>query len=294
MPSSTNDPVELVDDARKQGSEPVGSSSIDSHCSKKPRTGTALQQKPVVTSSKPSQNRLYTYSGGEATKFPKGVVNVFPDNINQSRCCCPTQPQRTTLASCDVAQIFVSQYGADNLAYLQETERQEYPAKTRTSDRASKTSAAQTMLLSFAQTSNEDGIASELAGYVSPSSGGVSDANFLPPSAVVANAMFLENPSDYLPRQPWVTTRMRAVIVSWLVEVTVDLNISDEAFHVAVSILDRVFRSGAAAEQYQANPDYDWDADYFCVRISELQALGWYVFAFEGQGVSSCQVWVFC
>ena len=279
MPSPTNDPVELVDLARKRGSERVPSSHSDLRCPKKPHTSTALQEWPVVTPSGSSSHELNMRTDEEAIGLPAGVVNVFPANNDQSRCCCPTQPQRTTLASCDVAQIFVSQYGADNLAYLQERERREFPSESPTSHRDSNKSSA---------TSKADENASKLAGYLSPPPGGGSEAKLLPPKA-----KFLENWADRLPEQPWVTTRMRAIVVSWLVEVTVDLNISDEAFHVAISILDKVFRSGATTEQYQTNPGYDWDADFFCVRICDLQALGWYVFAFEGQGVSFWQGWIF-
>jgi hypothetical protein len=288
MPSTTNDQVELVNNARKGGSEPVQSSTSGSHCSKKSRTSTALQERPVVASSRTPSHKLDKHSHEEPIKLPTGVINVFPTNNDQSRCCCPTQPQRTTLTSCDIAQVFLSQYGGENLIYLQEKERREYPSKSLTSQQTFKTPSAPLMLLLSAQTSQEDEIAIKLAGYLSPPSGGVSEAKFLPPSGVVAKAEFLENSSNYLPKQPWVTTRMRAKTVSWLVEVTVDLNISEKAFHVAISILDRVFRSGAAAEQYRANPEYDWDADFFCIRICELQALGWYVFA-----CPSCQDCIF-
>jgi hypothetical protein len=277
MPSSTNDRVELVNIARKRGPEPVLSSPNDSHGCKKPHTGTAFQPGPVVTSSGSSSHKLNMHSDEESGKLPTGVVNIFPTHNDQSRCCCPMQPQRTTLASCDVAQVFLSQYGAENLAYLQERERREFLSESPTTNRASKTPSAQSMLSSFARTSREDEIASKLAGRVSPPPGGVSNAKFLPPSGRATKAF--ENLSDYLPKQPWVTARMRATVVSWLVEVTIDLSIGDEAFHVAISILDRVLRSGVTAQQYQANPDCDWDADFFCVRIRELQALGWYVIA---------------
>ena len=288
MSSSTNDRVGLVDNARKRGSETVQFMPSDSHCPKKPHTSTVLQEGPVVTLSGSSSHKLYIHSNEEAIEFPPGVVNVFPPSNDQSRCCCPTQPQRATLASCDVAQVFLSQYGADNLAYLQEKERREFPSKSPTSNRASETSSAPSMLSSAPQTSKENEITNKLAGYLSPQPGELSDAKFLPQTETVASAKFLEKIKDHLPKQPWVTARMRATVVCWLVEVTVVLNISDEAFHVAISILDSVFRSGATTEQYQANPDFNWDADFFCVKICDIQALGWYVFAFEEQGFSPC------
>jgi hypothetical protein len=280
--------------ANIRGPEHVPSSHGDSHGSKKPQTGTAFQQWPVVTSAPSSLHKLNMHSDEESDKLPTGVVNIFPITHNEeTRCCCPTQPQRITLASCDVAQVFVSQYGADNLAYLQEREQREFPSGSHTTNLASNTSSAQPMSPLFAQTSEEDGIAGKPAGYASPPPGGFSKAKFSPPSGGVTNARFLERLGDHLPRQPWVTTHMRATVVSWLVEVTIDLSISDEAFHVAISILDRVLRSGVTAEQYRAYPWRNWDADFFCVRIRELQALGWYVFASEGNGVSSCKEWIF-
>jgi hypothetical protein len=289
MPSSTSAPAELVDLARtKRGVEPARTSPSESHGSKKRHTGTTFQQGKVATSSGSSSCQHNMHSNEEPGKLPTGVVAIFPAYNDQSRCCCPTaQPQGITLASCDAAQVFLSQYGADNLAYLQERERREFPSEPHTTTRASKTSSAQSMLSPLARTSDEDGIASDLAGYVSPPPGGVSNAKFFPQSGGVTGDNFLEKLGDFLPKQPWVTTHMRATVVSWLVEVTIDLGISDEAFHVAVSILDRVFRSGVTAEQYRENPDCVWDAGFFCVTTRELQALGWYVIACDGPGVSS-------
>ena len=291
MPPSPNDRVGIVDNARKRGTETVQSSSSNSHCSKKHQSSTTLGEGPALVSPRSSSPKpsgssscpLHMHSNEGAINLPTGVDNVFPANNDQSRCCCPTQPRRATLASCDVAQVFVSQYGADNLAYLQDRERQEFPSKFPTSNRASDTSS---------QTSKEDEITGMPDGYISPPPGGSSDAKFWSPSGRGATAKFLEQLAENLPNQPWVTASMRATVVCWLVEVTVALDISEEAFHVAISILDKVFRSGATTEQYRANPDYDWDADFFCVRISEIQALGWYVFAFEAQAVSPCKDWI--
>jgi hypothetical protein len=317
MPSSTSDRVELADNApvlhchlgsflrvarfgrsfqsdRQPGSgPPVQSAPSGSHGSKKPRTGSGMQEGPVVASSGESSCKLNTPGDGAATELPTGVINIFPSKNDKSRCCCPTQPQRAALAPSDLAQIFVSQYGAENLAYLQDKEGREYPSKSPTTNRVPNISSAPSMLASPAHSPKEDVIDSKLAGYGTPLFVGVTNAKFLPPFGGEENAEFLEKMLDYLPKQPWVTARMRAILVSWLVEVTADLDISEEAFHVAISILDKVLRSGATKELYRANPGYDWDANFFCVRVSELQALGWYVLALKRQRVSSCQEWIF-
>jgi hypothetical protein len=288
MALSTNDGVELFDNARKRTSEPLQSSVHDWHCSKNAFITSALQAGPVLKSFEASSHELNKHSNKKTIELATGLVNVFPTNNDQSTCCCPMQPQRTTLASRDVAQIFVSQYGADNLAYLQERERREYCSQSPTTDQPSTTLSASSMLSSSAQFSKKDEIANNLANYLTPPSGGLSEVKFLVPFEGIANTKLLESSSDHLPKQPWVTSRMRATTVCWLIEVAMEFNISDEAFHVAISILDRVFRSGVTSEQYQANPDYDWDADFFCVKICELQALGWYASSFEGQGNFSC------
>ena len=279
MPSSTNDRVELVDIAHKRGPEPLPSSPSDSHGCKRPHTDSApVQQGPLVTSSGSSSHKLNMLSDEESGELPAGVVNIFPTHNDQSRCCCPTQPQRTTLASCDVAQVFVSQYIAENLAYLQEREQREFLSESPTPNRASKTSSAQSTLSSFTPTSREDEIASKLVDCVSPPPGEVSEAQYFPINTGATKAAFLEKCAKSLPKQPWVTAQMRTKLVCWLFEVTMDYSISDEAFHLAISILDRVLRSGVTAAQYQAKPDCNWEADFFCVRTRELQALGWYVF----------------
>jgi hypothetical protein len=245
----------------------------DLHCSKKARATLPSQQPSRVTLPGASSEKDNKCSNQESLDLPVGVVNVFPANNDQSTCYCATQPQRTTRASCDVAQIFFSQYGADNLAYLQEREKREYPFKAST--------YRTDTCLPTPSTTNER-ITDSVTAYWAPRHYGT------------AEGKFLENWCDHLPKQPWVTTRMRAILVSWLVEVTVQLETSDQAFHVAITILDRVLSSGVTKEQYKVDPQHDQDANFFCLKINELQALGWYVLCFGGLSLCSCHHCILC
>ena len=200
--------------------------------------------------------------------LPSGVIDIFPSKRVNARCICPSQPHRQTTASCCAAKQFVAEYGKENLDYLQEWEEREFPLPPKEDDSSSVTSSVSI---------DVDDILENIVRYSSASSGGVADAKFL------------ESGSSYLEKQPLVTPRMRAVLVSWLVEVCVEFSISDSAFHVAISILDALFRKGPTKEQYSEmvmnevddsdSEDEDDEAiqakEFFCVKKNELQALGW-------------------
>jgi Cyclin, N-terminal domain len=115
--------------------------------------------------------------------------------------------------------------------------------------------------------------------------------------------------SNTLPRQPYITAQMRAILVSWLVEVGVEYDISDQAFHLAITLLDVMLAKGPAdlhAHEEQcrrrrrrlrpAVAHYEDDEDdnssangsdnsstepeCFVVQRSAFQAFGWYVMLF--------------
>lgn len=104
---------------------------------------------------------------------------------------------------------------------------------------------------------------------------------------------FLERPRDKLLTQPYVTERMRAVLISWLVEVSTEYNCSTAAYHLAISLLDQVLACGPTRNQLlnwlewsdeiagdDEDCDYeepDWKPEWFVVLRKHFQALGWYV-----------------
>ena len=102
---------------------------------------------------------------------------------------------------------------------------------------------------------------------------------------------FLEEPSELLERQPFVTQRMRSVLVSWLVEVAIEYNVSTAAYHLAISILDHVLDLGPTEAELNAWPPWlnldgsatfesddeeeEWPYGWFVIQRCEFQALGW-------------------
>ena len=60
-----------------------------------------------------------------------------------------------------------------------------------------------------------------------------------------------------LPRQPFITNKMRAVLVNWMVELGLEYSVSSQAYHLAVSLLDGILARGpttqAEFEQYNGS-----------------------------------------
>lgn len=96
----------------------------------------------------------------------------------------------------------------------------------------------------------------------------------------------LEEPSDKLERQPYVTQRMRTVLVSWLVEVAIEYNCSTAAYHLAITLLDQILDCGPTLQEreswsgwndleYDSDDEPDWPKHWFVVTRNEFQGLGW-------------------
>ena len=216
---------------------------------------------------------------------PAGVVNIYPGPEDESKCLCPTQPQRTTLGSCSLGNLFLVQYGPEQLEAIREKENREFPWNDR--GQRSKLSPSQnspaSSLTSAAQTDQEQ-----------DDEDGDLITSLLTHTTDHAGALFLESNEDTFDSQPLLTPRMRAVLVSWLLEVGMEFNISDTAFHLAVSILDALLRAkkrgdwqdirfwvaqGGAKDnesddispwERRRNRDKKW-----IIKKEDLQAIGW-------------------
>jgi hypothetical protein len=101
------------------------------------------------------------------------------------------------------------------------------------------------------------------------------------------------NDTSPLHRQPFITFKMRNILVNWLSEVALEYKVSDEALHLSITILDAVLSKGPSPKdnirhnnRYDDSDD-DNDSDYddsdkenkepkdFIVYRSDFQALGW-------------------
>ncbi|KAL7575029.1 hypothetical protein ACA910_010840 [Epithemia clementina (nom. ined.)] len=221
-------------------------------------------------------------SGAESPDVSvNGIVCIFPTN-DKARCHCPIEPQRSNLGSRNAWRVFEAQYGQEQLTALREKEDREFSFRGNSNSVSQKLLALKespdTSLASSPQTtSGEDGeIVTSLL------------------TKIQGAAVFLESNEISFEAQPFLTHRMRAVLVSWLVEVGVEFNISDAAFHLSVSILDEILRIKPTHHQSlafilnQQDMKNDDESDcssvcqelaattnnYFRIRKEDLQAVG--------------------
>lgn len=82
--------------------------------------------------------------------------------------------------------------------------------------------------------------------------------------------------TETLPNQPYLTEKMRAILMDWLVELSEEYKFKPETLQLAVALVDACLACGPPAgsemsiEQAEAN-------GYFVVRREMLQCVGWYV-----------------
>lgn len=87
--------------------------------------------------------------------------------------------------------------------------------------------------------------------------------------------------TDPFPCQPLLTGRMRGTLVNWMVEVCQEYELSEDAYHLAVSLVDQVLKVGPTEDEM------DRDEPYLLVKRQEFQTLGWYV-AFVAENPGDC------
>jgi len=89
-----------------------------------------------------------------------------------------------------------------------------------------------------------------------------------------------------LPRQPYLNFRMRTILVNWLTEVCGEYDVSDFAFHLAISIMDRALLKGPKTSEWdrqkakaakRAKFGLTDESNGFLIERTDFQAFGWYV-----------------
>jgi len=85
--------------------------------------------------------------------------------------------------------------------------------------------------------------------------------------------------SEAMIRQPYLSPKMRSILIHWLVEVGQEYKVSDAAFHLSVSLLDHLLLKGPTKEELDERDENDdaRDIPWFLVNRSDFQAVGWYV-----------------
>jgi hypothetical protein len=109
----------------------------------------------------------------------------------------------------------------------------------------------------------------------------------------------LDSEHALLPRQPHVTSKMRAILVNWMVELGTEYAVSSQAFHLSVTLLDTMLALGPTNAEFYKSQMSNRHEEYYAeeqennrtwgiseqednqawgiVKREELQALGWYV-----------------
>ena len=78
---------------------------------------------------------------------------------------------------------------------------------------------------------------------------------------------------DYMDRQPDLNSKMRNILVDWIVELAEEYKLSESTFHLALTLVDKSLACTPSDEHGDAD-----GSTGFIVARDMLQCLGWYVF----------------
>jgi len=228
--------------------------------------------------------------------FPAGVVNIFASCTSRTApapaattrsCACLADVIRAQDTSLAVQHI--SHYGAEYAEILRAKEDAQM-------------AALQALLPTESaneQNQAEEAMDDEASSPGTPCPGTV--LQYRPSAVTAAKRDSKAGPSEKtqkLPQQPYLSPKMRTILINWLVEVSQEYKLSEDAYHLAVTLLDWILTRGPTASQLldldvesddeAHDDDYDIDASAvmrahkpdrkpFVVLRNEFQALGWYV-----------------
>lgn len=257
--------------------------------------------------------------------LPDGVVDIYPSpralsSSSEKTCHCVAEISLEQRAGF----LHTAHYGAEWQAYLFDKENREYPKIVTSSSSSCAASPFGTThtqgscnsndesLSSVQQDDSPDSTASKSSSSLASSLSSSSSSTASSPSTTTPTPgsllrfdvraskdtpRFLEEAAGNLKRQPYINARMRAVLVSWLVEVGTEYDISDQAFHLAITLLDLMLAKGPTdvkaweetCRRRSLRPAYNDDSsdhdsgdataepDCFVVQRGAFQAFGWYV-----------------
>ena len=85
------------------------------------------------------------------------------------------------------------------------------------------------------------------------------------------------SPSRSLADQPHITNRMRAVLVDWMVEVSMEYKLSQTTIHLAVELVNQSLKCGSNKSSVVSSPGSEGSGSSreFIVERDMLQCLGW-------------------
>ncbi|GKY92600.1 hypothetical protein MPSEU_000230100 [Mayamaea pseudoterrestris] len=230
-------------------------------------------------------------SSSSYSKLPPGVIDIYdplqPCVSTHRTCNCPSD--RCLELGTDVAFAHIAHYGEDFGEIIKEREQMEHarhlsriPQVRFDNDNDEDEDKENNSGRSDCNKTDED----------SKSSSSSSSSRYTPPANARTQVYprglelnsFHANGSEAeaarslsLPRQPELNTTMRQMLVNWMVEVCLEYKVSDDALHLAVTLVDRVLLLGPTEDELE-----DWDGDilydrpteFFYVPKALFQALG--------------------
>lgn len=206
---------------------------------------------------------LFTTSPGDAS-LPPGVVNIYDltqPQLKRPVCQCPSDISYEKDTAAAFAHIATYGEEYDEVLKAKETRQtDDLLARLPRENHGDRTMPVR----------DNDSIASgdTKKSDDSPASWSSSRPTLSPPSE-----------QKSLPRQPHLSARMRGILVNWLVEVSHEYKMSNQALHLSITLLDHILLRGPTEhefEEWDEEHDEDEEPEWFYVPRQLFQALGWY------------------
>ena len=251
-------PYTLVTNASNESKRSHRSSSSDRHSSE---------------SFSPSSSSSSTVS--VRTPLPEGVVELYPSSRKSSS----SAMSNTFSCRCDenhnapnnMNETFLRTYGSEYYSHLKASLPNERLAMSPLDEdscaTSSNSSTTHSVTLSASTPPGRVHVSHAQRSVGSPSSGTSSDMGDV------------DGEAPTIDKQPELTTKMRAILVDWLIELSVEYELHQNTVHLAVALVDKALDCGVSDEDYlyptQETTDSNESTERFLVTRDMFQCLGW-------------------
>ena len=262
--SALQDVTNTTSVKRSDASSP--SDDSEHSAKKKKRTEQTTAVTPMTMTEK--DKSTFQYSGAdsifplpgphqpipEAIPLPAGVANIYPRDDDKV-CTC----DENHCSSRSLSHSYLRHYGEQYSQFLREWE-QGYFVNPGTSGYSSASSSSASPLSSQEdERLSHEGTPPRRVNYVNRSIAGSEQPS-----------MESSISSQPLLHQPYLTEKMREVLVDWMIELSVEYHLSTKTLHLTIALLNRTLERG--------EDDYDTSGEEpFVVGRDMFQCLGWYV-----------------
>lgn len=179
---------------------------------------------------------------------PEGVLNLYPETRRYSCSCDENHCSSQSLSHC-----FLTQYGKEYSDSLKDWNALYFPASSKGTVIADKCDDHSSC--------SSDSTHTYDSSMPTAPSGGV---QYVVHGSINDEESEVSTMSQQIEYQPHLTEKMRAVLVDWLIELSVEYKLHPRTLHLTVALLNRALECGK-------NGDLIIERDMF-------QCLGWYVF----------------